>query len=115
LGYFHPEVTVPENATLILQIQAKITALPRRRIENIQLKLTGQHAPLFAQEWEPQIISEWHDLFLHFRVPSFIPNGKYSATLIATIKEEDLAVSMRSPPFDIILTRSYNDLPRRKS
>lgn len=115
LGYFHPEVTVPENATLTLQIQAKITALPRRHVENIQLKLTGQHAPLFAQEWKPQIISQWNDLFLHFRVPSFIPNGKYSATLIATIKEEDLAVSMRSPPFDIILTRSYNDLPRRKS
>jgi hypothetical protein len=109
---FHPEITVPNNATLTLQIKAKITALPRPHVENFQLELTGQHPPLLAQEWIPKIIGQHNNLPLYFRIPSFIPNGRYSAILIATIKEGDSTISIQSSPFNIILTRSYDDLPK---
>jgi len=103
-----PQLPAPSSATLILQIEAWVSAIPSTLVQNIQLEIMG--TPLLGDDWRSTTLKSG-TLRLFFAIPSSIPLGKHYARIVATISQNGSEVTERKfPPFEVRIARSYKEL-----
>jgi len=103
----HPEMPVSADATIVLRIYTRITAIPSQLIEDVQLEILRQQLP--PSHWESQSIGGPWERYLYFDIPHSITIGPHRAWLIVKGTGE---VEKKSQPFDVYLTRAYRPRSR---
>lgn len=94
---------VPDDATLVLQVQTRIRAIPARAVEDVVLVIAGNRLHLPPYDWQSRSVDHCEQNF-YFDIPPYIQLAYHKAQLIA---ECEGGVEERSLVFRILLTRTY--------
>lgn len=107
---FTPEEPIPNDAGLVLEVQATINATPPRLLQDLQLEIMGQRLP--EEKWVSRMVDQ-NFFYLNFPIPSSLPLGTHQARLVAVLSHNDTeTIEQKFSPFEVCIARTYADLRR---
>jgi hypothetical protein len=96
-----PDTILSDDATLILEVNTQVTAIPSLLVQNIQLEIMGNRFSEY--DWKSQEVQSGTGWF-YFPLPLSIPPGQHLTRLVATLPKNGSEIEERKfPPFEIVI------------